>query len=362
MTTRTTRIGIAFGALVAIIVVILSKQNSDVPLTLGSESSLERESSQLSSAILSRDGEQLHGEVATILEAIGAALEWHDPQMQLTALSAALRDLNSENVHSVVAAIESQWPRLRENSAIYELVLRRWAAFDGLASVNYSMEALDGDLRLDGGVAALRSWAKREPAIVALHLQGMREAYGKDYLIYDYAQAYVDQHPSAALEWTSSLSDDYRSTAVRHAIRRWLLNDSTVATNWVALNTSSLRDTPALRLTAVHLARQGVGKVDAFVRALPAEDMSGAMVAAVDWLAKYQPNAVSEWLNQYESSTTLDPVFAAFSKAIATRDPESALSWADAIDDPLMRAAFQDEVHKQNGTKTSSIAEAEITE
>lgn len=285
-----------------------------------------------------------------VLEALALA----SSEDRLERLRLLLKELNSTNLSDVLSVIESNVPPTKANVEVYKLLLAQWAQFAGDDAVDYAMTSLDGDVRLDAGVAASRSWASLDVVKTAEFLRDMPGGYGKDYLVYDFVTPYIEQDPGLALQWVRTLPVSLKTTATHHATDYWLNRDPVAVTQWVVQNANPVEETESIRLTAVYWTRQDLDQAELLVQSLPDDkSKSTAMVATVDWLASFHPEKVAGWLNRYESSPMLDPALATFARIIATEDMESSLSWAEAITDDEMREAFIAEIYRQNAPPDS---------
>jgi len=62
--------------------------------------------------------------------------------------------------------------------------------------------------------------------------------------------------------------------------------------------------------------------------------------------AKQDPVATAEWLNEFPSGEFMDEPITAFVREVARKDPENALTWAQAIVDNEKRKRVEKEVTK----------------
>ncbi|WP_309384684.1 hypothetical protein [Cerasicoccus frondis] len=288
--------------------------------------------------------------MAPLASRVQLALLEENIQSRYEAFELALHELNAGNIDEVRTLVEQMMPDALRYKAFYELLLERWAYFDGVGAVNYAMQALEGDVRLDAGVAALRSWASMDMASAVNYVGALPDAYGKDYLVYDMAYAYAAVDPSAAMSWVYALPDGLRGTAARHAMGHWLNLDPRAATAWLVEHADPASETVSIAEAAVHWTRVDLERADEFIAQLesPAAK-SVAMSAVVDWLATEQPGVVADWLNQYADSPSLDRALACFAQSICLDDAACANNWAGAITDAELRLATQSEIARRSG-------------
>lgn len=334
---------------IAVLLILLSKINPPIetrdnhreqPVSVSAQTSSLEDHSLTTATPLSAQL-SLADEVREILN-IG------DDKEHLSSLEQLLVELDANNITEILAVIESNVAPSSENTAIYELLLSAWASFASQDAINYAMTKLDNELRLDAGMAAVKSSAVSDVYGTALILETLPETYGKDYLIYNFAYAFVDQAPEQTLKWTRSLPDNFRNKATYHAYRTWLEKDEEMATEWVVKNVDFKVESSTLELAALHWARKDLAQVDAMIAKLPnTASKTSAMSTVVDWLAAYQPEKVADWLNQHDSSKALNPVLGQFALSIATTDYESALSWAEGISSTNMREYYVEEVNRK---------------
>ncbi|CAA6689506.1 MULTISPECIES: hypothetical protein [unclassified Lentimonas] len=307
--------------------------------------------------------EQLEPKTPTIVDALNEAFSINDNTSQLERIRTILKELSPKNLDDVLALIESEFSKTKENTAIYEALLSQWATFAGSDAITYAMSELDDDLRLDAGVAAARVWGLYDTTSAAAMLKALPNTHGKDYLIYDFAYTYIDQNPDAAMGWARTLPYELKKNATYHAYRSWLEKDDIAATNWLVGNIDFSTESTTLEAAAVHWARKDIKQLDAMIEALP-DDLSktSAMSTVVDWLATYKPKEVADWLNGHANSKALNPVLGQFALSVATTDYESALSWAEGITSDEMSDYFVNEVTRiHNATEqeadSNSISE-----
>jgi len=76
-----------------------------------------------------------------------------------------------------------------------------------------------------------------------------------------------------------------------------------------------------------------------WVARMPAgEARSAGMERVVSQWVERDPVATAEWLNKFPNDQSIDGALAIFSHQIAEKQPQSALQWAQAIEDPERRA------------------------
>ena len=77
------------------------------------------------------------------------------------------------------------------------------------------------------------------------------------------------------------------------------------------------------------------------------EARSASMERVVSEWVEQDPVATAEWLNHFSSDQQIDGALAIFSHQIAKKDPQSALQWAHAIEDPKRKERATGYVKKQ---------------
>ncbi len=274
-----------------------------------------------------------------------------DPQECLNAFVPMLERLDKNNVREIVDTLETYRPPDPENAGLYTALLSKWASFAGDDAMDYAMTSLDGDVRLDAGTAAAMEWAATDLSAAARFVSDMPDAYGKDYIVYAFVAPFVDEDPQTAMNWVDQLPSAVRETAANHGIRRWLERDSAAASEWVVDQTATGVPTVMLQQTAIHLAQKDLDLADRFITNLPnSNSQIVAMSSVVDWLALDDSSGVADWLNEFDNSLAIDPVFESFVTQILPVDPNSALTWAEAITDERTRQRLTTEIHRQTGT------------
>lgn len=260
----------------------------------------------------------------------------------------ALDHVNNDNIRSAITLIESTIPRNQENFEVYITLLRLWADFDGAAATDYTFTSLEGNLRLDAGVAAVRSWASNDLYAASNYIAELPDTYGKDYVVYDFVFPFVDKNPQDAMSWVYRLPDSIRGTAALHAMNYWLIQDSEAATTWVTQSNEVRAENESIREVALYWVRQDLEKASLFVSQLKEDhEKAVAMESIVDWLATERPVEVANWLNHFEESQSMDRTFSEFAKRISQVDLESAMSWAAAISDEEFRMATVSEIDRR---------------
>ncbi len=284
-----------------------------------------------------------------LVESLRSLLEITDSNERNVRVIEALSEVNAENIYSVVAWLENTIPPDKDSSPVYQALLAHWATFDGPAATQYAFHSLEGDLRLDCGVAATRSWASVDLASAGEYIKQLPEAYGKDYIIYDFVFPYVDSDPLQAMQWVQGVPDEFRGTAALHATNYWLTVDEKAATDWLIENSSGHLEKESIREVALHWVRHDLQQADQLVSRLQQDEAKAvAMESIVNWLASQRPTEVAVWLNEFENTQLLDRVYATFALRISRIDAGSAVSWAESITDDEYRLATISEIGRRN--------------
>lgn len=158
----------------------------------------------------------------------------------------------------------------------------------------------------EAGLETLLTKAEDIPALVEAmrvvaspgHMRAALEASG---------EMLGKQDLPAARSWAESLPGGKSFPASEGVVQVWLKSQPEEAATWWLDRTK----TPAERSRAYEVIMEG-------------------------W-AEHFPNTAGQWLGKQPQDATLDRAKARFASAVASRDPESALAWAETIVEPDLR-------------------------
>lgn len=293
--------------------------------------------------------EELAFESDDFLGQISESLSFYDQDwlFGLAKLEYAMQNIETSRMEKVMNLITANLsPQIDEYSKVYRVIFRTWGASEGHVAVDYAMSRLpENAVRLDAGLAAVRSWAESDVTSASAAISDLPEdTYGKDYMAYALPYTYIESAPEAAIEWARSLPTSLRKNTLQHSMIKWLNHDSKSAVEYVTefAKTSVESDEDIQVLiseTALHLSREDTQTALEWVERLPDEGnkKQSATAIIIDYWTDSTPEDASKWMLELEKGSATDPIVDSFAKSAAWIDPEGAADWATTITDENMR-------------------------
>jgi len=283
----------------------------------------------------------------------------------------AVRAMDRENVHEVVAAFEGL-PKGYGRHLEMKLLMRSWAAIDPERALAYANESLDQKSEQRFGISeVLAGWANSDPqGAVSWARENSNNSKNEDNAMLvgiirglaennlDVADELFRELPDGGARWQAStfLAQEYAKLGTEEAIK-WAENfpdkddrmretilgqlgaklsrqDLQGTANWVRKmdnDNASKRVTDNLLMQWVSQDAAGASQ---WVNAIEDE---GKRVYAMRQLASQwslsDPVSTAKWLNSLTPGPNLDPAVGEFVNRISARDPEGAIGWAMTIHD-----------------------------
>lgn len=297
-----------------------------------------------------------------------------DPIQRSLQLAQALEGLHPGNLDEIVALFEEQpptWQSQREMA----LLLYAWGTFDGPGAVAYAEE--QGSDRRGGQFStmmAVSAWATYDPEAALAFAEEEPAERGFNPTMMGVISGWARSDPDAAYAYVSSLDsgrersrytsvltnsylqsgldtasrwaanlpdDDVKSDAFRSIARQWASKDPAEAAAWISSFSDAEFARSATATVAASWAREDPSAASDWVLGLPAGESreSGLTQVARQW-AREDPNAAAEWLNQFPADEPgVDQAVGAFASQIVDDDPETAVAWAETIEDEALRTS-----------------------
>jgi hypothetical protein len=334
------------------------------------ESLLGGEAIPLTDAL--RDIPELSTEATRQLIDQALALPKSDPNR-----SRLIRELLSQLAETEpLAALElaTRIESLRDLERARVAVLEVWGANDPAAALAWANQALANDparTRRSQISAIYRGYAQNNPEAA---FQQALSVSGDDRLRHQLLDDVIEtQIEMGGLESAKLAIDLVSDTALQSSLRRelideWAAFDPVAAAQYVQ---SLGEDAPTDFKTALisEWAESDPVAAAAWLSALPENDPAIARASALiiqEW-TRYDLAASAEWLNSLPPSPELDRAVISYTFRAAEEDPETAMTWAESIEDDRRRTWMMERVAatwKEQDAETfkSYLDASELTE
>jgi len=212
------------------------------------------------------------------------------------------------------------------------LLFSRWGEVDPLAAMAYSKKI--GFVGMFAMPSILQSWAGADPENAAKYYREnprefmmmgmgpMRGQTGGSVIAAEWAR----NDPEGALAWARTLDDGERSKAISSVLSEMAASDPAAA----AAQLSSLGGEDLGR-SYREIARQWGAKnwqeAQAWVNTLPADEQGGALSAAIQGLAREDPQMAASELAKMPADQINGDAVEAAAQGLAREDPAAAAQW-----------------------------------
>lgn len=299
--------------------------------------------------------------------AMAELLAESDPIKMNQMMAEVLARMTPENAQVAMKAIQNLGSRDPSQFYLTSLFASAWGRMDGAKAVAYMQEQNSGRASMMGSAAALSGWAmgspdealawlgeqeenpqnmiytsgvisglaKSDPAKATEFLNTipednqMRGRY-VDILAAEQAKLGMDE----ATSWAEGLDDEgLRSDAFEDLANRFTQQDPAKAGEWIASRADEAWAKDAVVEVADEWAEQDPAAAVEWAHTLPEDSQLGAMSAALKEWTESDPTTASEYLADMEASPVRDQAVAGFTDQLAREDPQSAVTWAETIQD-----------------------------
>ena len=339
-----------------------------------------------------------------------AFLEMQVGSLEMNSMLRALQVLDGigdDQILEALTEVELSENRPQLKVTIARMLLARWAEKDGRAALDYAEENFDMEdpKHLIIRSSVIKSWANADPAATWEWYQEQVPGegvgiYGGDTpvmaltsifssfatknpdLAFDLAEKLEDeQERSLALQglgqgaWNDRLREkvlarieaiesESEKESARHAIfSQWIQVDPEESLAWADRLAGDGRKkaiqqiAPSLKWTDPERSADLLLSV-----AETPEERQQAYSNTISAWAKKDANAAGEWLGRQAQGPELDRALQKFATAVAEKDPESAMAWADTVSDESKRAEAVKEVYKYWVGRDKEAADAALAE
>ena len=307
-----------------------------------------------------------------LLQQVGS----NDPLEQMSAFLQLCQNLDDETIKAMIEAYEKKdWDGI-DAMLFLNYFTYAWARHDPIAALEWSKTRdpfLEQDLICE---AMLSGWASVNPEAALSwareneSLRDKEQKRGNELLIgvmkgmaeTDLAGAtelmkelnyglYLGKAASTllasawakgeqnAIDWVESFPDGKARNSAYEALgKRLIREDIDRAVEWVDSMDESEIKTKIAKETAKAMVILSPEKAADWVARMPVgEARSASMERVVSQWVEDDPVATAEWLNQFPNDQGIDGTLAIFSHAVAEKQPQSALQWAQSIEDSERR-------------------------
>lgn len=309
--------------------------------------------------------------------AIQAARRGADRATQLYDFAQRLRDLAPAEYPALLQALRrTRSPELPEMLA---MLCSAWAAHDGPGAfaAGRTLAAADGEYQALR--AAITSWARQDPAAAqqALTAAGMTDLAtdelaafvegwaGRDFAAAEkflaaahkpraegeegdaaavqagylaIARARLEADPAAALQWYAGLDETMRARLRHPMLNQLAATDPQAANRWLTGDASAQVETADLVPLMRGLELTGFDQQFSWAQTLAnGETREAALAAVVREGATQDLLPLGEWLAARADDARLAPAFSAYAIQVTHKSPSAAVTWAQSLDNPLLR-------------------------
>ena len=306
------------------------------------------------------------------IAAFSEALEDEDLLTRTYRFAEFLQGLSPENLDEALAVFTKK--RLGVSSGEVRVFMLAWARFDPEAAFEWATSwTTPWRTILEGG--AIYAWGYRDPkgAVAALekldepHQQELRQhllkgwARGEDKRgVTDYVfslpkgrqrLAFVNlvvgevqkDGIDAVIEWAEAVPNDgpdfAKEIAFRSASAVVAQLDARRAAAWFEAHRESAYAPPAIKMIALKwVDHHDPPALFEWLAGLPDDETrrDGVRAGFTRW-SKQSPEEAGSWLRSATLTAALDPAVAVFAREVSRSSPESAIEWAERIQDELLR-------------------------
>lgn len=227
-----------------------------------------------------------------------------------------------------------------------------WATFDPDA-VRVALRSAGLDrLASDEMSALLRGWATRDPAAVEAYLHTVASSTGPDDGPASLARGYeavacarIALDPYGALSWYRGLSEPWQTKLRQTMLAELVVANPALADQWLREDGAAQLASSDLLPLARALGLDGFQRSFDWAQSLAnPESRQSALAAVVRECASSDLAGLGEWLASRHDDVALAPAFSLYAAQVVRTSPTAAISWALAIDDPMLRQRTLDAV------------------
>ncbi|MDB4265194.1 hypothetical protein N9891_00435 [bacterium] len=303
------------------------------------------------------------GRTRLLGERLGGAPSAEDFQ---NALEAILLEADKSEKNRLLAQLFKRWLEVSPIDAVAQVrrveslrhdlartagVFQQWAQENPTSASALLKEIFNGEQRdpatdppfLDGVdppeyilslFAGLSQVAPQEAADL---LSGLPESPALVHALDLLFQNWFPDDPSGIFQWAGSLeASPFRESVISLAgTKSGQLDDPGAGLQWAQSLQDPADQALALKALTDQWSQRHSQAAFQWVTGLPESDLKFSLAPDVlSSLAKIDPGAAADWLNQYDASPQIDPSVAAYALAISNVNPAAALGTAAVITDP----------------------------
>ena len=298
------------------------------------------------------------------------ALPASDPNKSrvIRSLLSQLAETDPMGAMEIANSIES----LRDSEYARISILEVWGRNDPAKALAWAEQTLADEPRRSRHSkidAIYRGYAESNPQAAFQQAMQLEDARLKRDILEDVIETQIENGGLEAAKLTiDTLTDeDLQNNLRRELVDEWASYDPAAAASYVM----SLGDNATAGLKAQLVeewAESDPAAAAAWLSSLDPEDPAIARASAdliQEW-TRYDLSASAEWLNSLEPSPELDRAVVSYTFRAAEEDPETAMSWAESIEDDRRRTWMMERVAgtwKEQSPETfeAYIADADLT-
>lgn len=333
---------------------------------------------------------------AQMKEAMSEILTESDPVKSSLMFAMMLDQLTGENAPTVLAEIRARVAGF-EGMRYYGLLAYKWGSVDG-AGAMAEAATQEGPAKMMTSAAAIAGWAAKDPEAAKAWLAGSKEGneWEKGIMERGLVSGLARNDPAAAQAYVASIKDEGQRTRMTQVLLEEKLKQGTdAAAAWAAGLTDPQMKRGAFESIADQMYRNDPAKGLEFIKA-NAGDPEAATAAGnmVRRLSEKDPNeavtfsqalpegavrassfeqtfraygdkdaeAAGIYINtNMKTGSDRDSAIRGLARGLSRSEPEAALTWVDAITDPVVQYDSAQEVLKRSYRSNPEGAVAYMT-
>ena len=309
----------------------------------------------------------------SVQELVALAKSETNPIRRARAFTKLLESLTADNAVEIVEAMREAGVRSEEQ---WGLVLYAWGSIDGAGAMGWGSGNLEDDQRREFLGRALTGWASADPAAAKSWVEGLDDEREQGRfrwsLVNGMADADIGIATSYAMErqeagdrhswrfmemitekqlgrsdleesvrWAESLPDgDIKISALHRVATDFTQSDPVAAAKWAEGISGDDAAVKVVHEVSDEWAESDPRAALDWLNTLEAGEArtAGMSAALAEWVKRGDPMEASKYLAELPGSPERDSAVGGFARVLARSDPQSAVQWAETIEEPEIRA------------------------
>ncbi len=261
-----------------------------------------------------------------------------DPDRRSAALE---RAAGSVAVADLASVLDSLARDARPAAAeLCQLLVRRWAEADAASAAAWTTQLPEGPVRRAALEQVAIAWANTDLPTATAWIQAMPAGESEQAAAVSLGYEAARSEPVTALSVASALPPSpQRDDLLVHAISQWAAGDSAVAADWAKqVPDVSLRERLLAAVAVSSAEKDGAAAATLAVNDLVAgEEQDRAVVSIVQRWAQNSPSAVASWVAQWPDAPVRDAATQNLLALWTGQDSQAAAAWLDGLPEGALR-------------------------